>query len=490
MQAPARYPHPSFRLFTACLLFTFVAYLLSGAGLAMFTDTDPLWHIAAGDLIRATGHIPLTDPWSYTAGNYHWLNIAWGWDTVMSALHEWCGWHAPAALNAITIAATIALIFTACLTRSGRLLPSLIATFSAITLLSLSLRPLQVTNLLVALWVFMLGSIVRRTISHRWLIAFPFMAILWVNTHGGFIMAPLLLGAFLLQAFFAQDKLTRPLALTFYITCACLFLNPYGYNIIEAVRRPLSTIANHFIHEWEPFTFTRGNIIAYADVFAFMLLSFTPGIKLLPIERFLTFLWCVLSFRANRYLSIFAILAAPTVACALAYWANQFPPRKISATLLKAYDNKIFAYVALFAAIAAAILLPSPGGARHFNQTDITPPAMAEEIAFMNANPAVRYLPHFNLASIITYDTHGKIPVFIDPRTETAFPPEVLRDYLLFQKGLPGWENILSKYNISGIVMPLPGKDAENDAITKRLHALPGWYEAFSGPTATIFLRQ
>ncbi|HVZ28134.1 MAG TPA: hypothetical protein VG798_05710, partial [Rhizomicrobium sp.] len=27
------------------------------------------WHLAAGDLIRRNGHIPLHDPWSFTAGN-------------------------------------------------------------------------------------------------------------------------------------------------------------------------------------------------------------------------------------------------------------------------------------------------------------------------------------------------------------------------------------------------------------------------------------
>ena len=110
---------------------------------------------------------------------------------------------------------------------------------------------------------------------------------------------------------------------------------------------------------------------------------------------------------------------------------------------------------------------------------------MSEEITFMARYPAIHFLTDFNLAAIVTYQTHGTIPVFVDPRTETAFPPQVLQAYLAFYKGLPGWESILSDYGISGAVLSLT-----NQTIIQRFHALPGWYPAFTGPTAIIFLRQ
>ncbi|MBY0406972.1 MAG: hypothetical protein K2Q01_04720, partial [Rickettsiales bacterium] len=71
------YAYPHFRTLLSALLFGLVACMLAGAGAAMFTDTDPLWHVFAGDIIRERGSIPLTDSWSFTAGNYRWLNIAW-----------------------------------------------------------------------------------------------------------------------------------------------------------------------------------------------------------------------------------------------------------------------------------------------------------------------------------------------------------------------------------------------------------------------------
>lgn len=481
------YPHPHFRLLFASLLFLLVAFMLTGSGLAMFTDTDPLWHILAGDLIRQTHQIPQTDPWSFTAVDYRWLNIAWGWDIIMSYLHAWNGWHAAMAANAIIIAATIALIFAHCLTRCQKFLPAILATFGAVTLLSLSLRPLQVSNAMTALWLFMLASIMRKTISPLWLLTFPLLTIYWANTHGGFIMAPLLIAAFFVQALLSQQyALARNLAITLAATFAAIFLNPYGADIVEATRRPLTTVANHFIREWQPFTFTWANVFACFDVFAFLLLSLTPRLPLLPIERALALFWCALSFTANRYLSLFAIMAAPTIACALAAWLPALP---LSATMLKAYNKKPLALAALAASLLTTLWLPTAPAARYFKQQAITPPQLREEIAFMQSHPT-RYLTHFNLASIVTYETRGQIPVFVDPRTETAFPPEVLQAYLTFQKSLPGWEQVLETYNIGGVVLPLPGHDAENDAITAHLHALPGWFPAFTGPTAIIFLRQ
>lgn len=487
MQSASRYAHPSFRLFISGLLFTALAAMLTGTGTAMFTDTDPLWHVAAGDLIRATG-IPRSDPWSFTAGNYRWLNIAWGWDVVMSRLRQDHGWHGAIALNALIIAATITCIFAACLTRSGRVLPSLLATLGAVTLLSLSLRPLQVSNLMVALWLPLLGAIARKTLEPCWLIVFPGLTVLWVNTHGGFILAPLLISVFLLQAYAQKDKrLTRQFTVTLLATFLALPLNPYGIEILEAARRPLTTVANQFIREWQPFSAAQAPAYAYA--FMYLVLSLFPRLPLLPAERLLALAWCALSFTANRYLSIFAIMAAPAIACAL---AAPMPRRTtgLSAVLMRAYDRKALAVAACMAGLAACILLPSPGAARHYRQESVAPPSMPEEIAFMAQHPQRRFLMHFNLAAIVAYETRGRIPVFVDPRTETAFPPEVLEAYLAFHTGAPGWEAMLGDYGIGGVVLPLPGSDPENDMIIRRFRAFPGWYAAFSGPAAIIFLRQ
>src|ERR1700733_2625700 len=47
------------------------------------------WHLAAGDLIRGRGIIPLQDPWSFTLGDRQWYNLSWLWDVIASAVFQY-----------------------------------------------------------------------------------------------------------------------------------------------------------------------------------------------------------------------------------------------------------------------------------------------------------------------------------------------------------------------------------------------------------------
>ncbi|NBO19095.1 MAG: hypothetical protein EBV03_07715, partial [Proteobacteria bacterium] len=239
--APTPYSYPAHVLAGASLIFLCFAWTLTGLGIAMFSDTDPLWHIAAGDLIRAQGEIPLTDPWSFTAEGYRWLNIAWLWDMAFSWLKDTGGWHRPVAVNACIIAGTIALIFSTAALRGGFTYIALLATFGALSMMVLSLRPLQISHFMVALWFFLLGQIFRAPGRRLWwLAAFPPLMLLWVNCHGGFIMGFVLLAAFAGQALLMKNR-TLCLATLGALAGVALaaLCNPYGLGIIEATRRPL-----------------------------------------------------------------------------------------------------------------------------------------------------------------------------------------------------------------------------------------------------------
>src|SRR5690606_16103082 len=129
----------------SCLaVFAFLAVILAGLGSLMIMDSDPLWHIAAGDWILQHRIIPEFDPWSFTSGDYPWLNYSWLWEILFSALRPHAGWHSLVALNAIIIAATGAIMYAAALTRSRDGIASFIAIVLALTMIDPHLRPLQV----------------------------------------------------------------------------------------------------------------------------------------------------------------------------------------------------------------------------------------------------------------------------------------------------------------------------------------------------------
>jgi len=471
-------------------LFLFVALSLAGAGGAMVRDTDPLWHIAAGDWIWQHHAIPQHDPWSFTAGEYRWLDISWAWDAWFSFLYAQGGWQEAASVNALIIGLTVALIYAACLARSGGMGASLIATLGAVTLLSLHLRPLQITDLMTALWLLILGGVSRGQCRAAWLTALPVSMMIWVNMHGGFVVGPILLAAFFLQALWDRRyRLAMHLCLCGLATLAALLCNPYGWQIFEATWRPLTTVANRFINEWQPLTLSPHVLLLH--LYAVLFLILTPR-RLLPVaaaERWLAYFWLLMGVISIRHMYIFAIVSAPVFACFLQARLGRFawPAHAVAIrkTLLRYYDRPLIAIMTGLLSVALCVWLPS-ASPRLYGQQPVEIPELHAETAFIRAHyPQSCLLTHFNLGGIILYETRGAIPVFIDPRTETAYPPAVLKDYWRFLKAQPGWEDIFARYRLDGVLLP----NDDEDVLLDRFRGHAGWTEAFRGPHATLFLR-
>ena len=479
-------------VFSACVMFIYFALSLTGLGTQMIADTDPLWHLAAGDLIRQTHAIPQHDPWSFTAADYRWLNIAWSWDALFSYVHDNLGWHGAFALNAIIISVIITLIYITCFIYSGHLAISLITAVSAATMLSMHLRPLQFTNVMAAIWLLLLGRIIRKNISPLWLALCPLSMLLWVNVHGGFATGGVMLLAFFLQALRNHDK---QLATAFFITgiatMAAMLCNPYGIAIIEAVMRPLTTNANSFIREWQPFSASAHNLFANFYLVIFVILMARPSESILAAERALSFLWLIMALTANRNLSVFAIMAAPVIALHLKElqmrYCTHLPQwiRTISDAMLHIYNRRAVAYFGICMCVVVALLLPTAPASRAFGQEKIELANLDPEIDFITRYmPQARLLIHFDLAGTVLYETRGKIPVFFDPRTDTAYPPIIARDYMHFMNADRGWEGLMTHYLLDGIMIPNKGYDKVYDRFSHR----KGWKMAFKGSTATIFV--
>ena len=65
----------------------------------LFLDPDTAWHLAAGNAIHAAGHIPMTDPFAFTSAGVPWINLAWFWDMIISALYTGYAWQGPVAFH-------------------------------------------------------------------------------------------------------------------------------------------------------------------------------------------------------------------------------------------------------------------------------------------------------------------------------------------------------------------------------------------------------
>jgi hypothetical protein len=73
-------------------------------------------------------------------------------------------------------------------------------------------------------------------------------------------------------------------------------------------------------------------------------------------------------------------------------------------------------------------------------------------------------------------------PVMVDSRIE-LFPAAVWRDYAVATRADEGWEEILDRYRVEGVVLP-PG-----EMLGEALSRADGWRRAADGPTGSVFVR-
>ncbi len=471
--------------------FAAAALFIVGCGYNMILDSDPLWHVAAGDLIRAQGSIPLHDPWSFTAGDYRWLNVSWLWDAGFSYIVEKIGWSGAAAANGIIIAAILALVYTHCVLRSGNGIASFITIVLLVMMFHLHLRSLHVTHLMIALWMLLLGLYTRNECRAGWLALLPLTMLLWVNSHGGFIMGYVVIGAFGLGALLQRNsKQFTALVIVSLFCVAAAFCNPYGIGIIETVLRPLTTVANEYIVEWQPVTLNVSTLIncLYLVLFVALVIG-RPSFATLP-EKLLAYTFLLYGLTTSRALHSFIIIGAPLLAYRLSFYFKESGTADQRALNIRQaiYDftrTSSGLLISSALALCAIIVATSNIFLQLFPQTTEWP-RLEEEIAFIEQHyPKGRFLNDFQIGGYIAYETRGRIPVFIDARTETAFPREIMEDYFAFLYAGPGWDNIVSKYDITGIII----LNSINNALHERLSTRKGWKTAFKGKDATIYIR-
>ena len=482
-------------VFLSCAVFIGFVLLLPTAYTMMFADPDTYWHIATGDAIRSLGAIPKHDVFSFTAGETPWYISSWGFDTVSSYILEHHGWQGIVVFNSILIAASLAVIFAGCMLRSGEWFSAILATLlSCGCLFDVSFRPHRIGLLFIALTMLLLTQVSLRRFPQRWLFALPLLIFFWVNFYGGFIFGFFLMGCFGLE--FLLDKrwkLFRTMIVSGTLCVLVSLVNPYGINAYLNLLLVPSDPSLPIIQEYHNLQLTIENIppLMYFLLFGFLVLL--RRVPLTPAERLICCFWMVISIIFTRNLRIFAVVSAPPLALAIASVLQKTQPQRpqplfVQRLIEKSMDlfsNRKAIGTMLVAAIATSIWLFSPSASRAYGMNGFLPmPDLSPEISYIETQyPHGRFLNSYNLGGLLLFLTHGNIPVFIDGRSAIVYPASVTKDYLVFNQGSAGWEDIIKHYQLDGAIIPI-GDEGYN----KRFSNLKGWHLAFKGHTANIYV--
>jgi hypothetical protein len=461
------------------IAFVSLYYLLNGPLLLGHLDLG--WHLAAGDLIRDRGSVPFQDPWSFTLGDRQWYNLSWLWDVIASVLFQYTGCTG-LTLATVTCGAVIAGYLTfICLNSGASTLAVCIAVFSACLLYPafatapnayLTVSPNTATMLFCVVFY---AECLKRT---RWFLL-PAMMVLWANLHGGFP-----LGLFIVGIFGAASVLKRDwagLKIYGFAAAGCLVavnINPIGWHIHDGVTATLGHFVQEHITEWRSYFANiaiPGSIpgIIYIVMFAGLELRDRASSSAALEARLLSWLFLLLGLYQYRYMSFFFMFSAVPLALHIDRLLPKHDPR-IQGSLLVAGIIGMCALPLTLLYVAPSLALP-----QLLSKQD----ALYLRTHFPNA----RLLNHWNVGGLLIFYTHGAVPVFIDGRAATAYPDELLRDYISLVKSEIDesvWDTVLDKYRIDTVLW-VKG----HDSLRKYLLDKRGWTEAYTGTDEAIFVK-
>ena len=450
----------------SCLVFVLVACSVYANFKMTLNDPDTGWHLAAGDLIRLSGSIPKTDPWAFTSAGTPWINLAWMWDVWMSFLHTHMGWHGMIAFFALCCGLTMALLYLACVLRTKSSMASFLVICLVIISIPIHLRSMWVSNLFLAI-IFLLAMLIQyRNWNIKWWYVMPALMPLWVNVHGGFITAFLIVGAYGLQALLARQWRTAlHLCAVGLLSIAALGIGPYGYNgVFTVLYKTFTTPALGFIGEFQPSILSWSYLVTRLYIPIFFICAIHKKARVTLAEGILGFGLIPMAITSERYWTFVYIFSCPILAQYFTQYMHDNKDRgsktaKRYAAALHDWlwiRHGIAAMLCTTAAIAIAIALVfSPPIARmtqlgNFEPYDVFQPA----INFISTHyPSRRFLTDYTSGGFLIAQGKGSVPVFIDGRGETAYPRELVQDYIDFAKGKRGWERIFDRYQLDGLIL-------------------------------------
>lgn len=477
------------------MLITLLAVFAMAARVSV--DTDTWWHLRAGQWIVENRSIPQVDPFSYTRAGESWLYPGWLVEVPMFWLFQTGG---PGFLNLWTTGmVTLAFLFIWYTLSGGSFLRAfaiiLAATVSAVYWAA---RPYLVTFLMAAIYLWIFESYRWKNIDHLWWL--PVLMLVWVNSHGGFVVGFLLWGIYaayaLIQWLAARlgqiDNNDRSpgnfkrLLLIGFIMLIVVFINPSGAAMyVYAFKTVGISALQDYIQEWQSPNFH----LLHVQPFAWLLLLTFGAVgasrKRLALTDFLLLSgFAFMGLLAGRNVALFA-LAAPIVltrhtAPLLSALGRKFNYRGIAATGAAKENTRYLNWVLLLLVTLAVVIKSLSVMPESVNEAAFRQGLPIEAVEYLRkTKPQGRLFNTYNWGSYLLWALPD-YPVFIDGRTD-LYSDEVVGDWLQVMRAESGWQDILSNYDVNLILI-------ENGAMLDRiLETDPSWVLIYEDILAVIY---
>ncbi len=506
-------PHLSDWVFASLLLWLFFGH---GAARTLLADGDTGWHIRTGEYILENWAFPRVDLFSFTMEGKTWFAWEWFSDVLLALAYDAAGLKGIVLLAGVVIAATAAALLRYMLWLGVNVL---LAVFFLMIGASASMvhwlaRPHMFTWGLLLITIWLLEADRRRN-SRRvyWLVP---IAIVWTNTHGGFLALLMAVGVYavgvgLEQLWAAYDA--RPEGFSWHVPAAAkrygwvlllcsagTLVNPYGYQLHVHIAAYLGSdfILNN-VQEFQSPDFRGESMLIYEG---FLLLGLVLLVRLVQrrelAQALLLLAWSHASLVSVRHVPLFMIIAVPLVAReftqfiaegassgnswlrAIHSMAEDYGGSKPSASFVR---SPAFSWLSVVAVgvVASMLQLRADNYRWKAQFPEVRFPVAACD-ALEERLVERRVLSSDQWSDYLIYSFYPKVKVFFDGRSDFYAPP-IRRDYLQLMGAGWRWEEIVNRHQFDAALLPLEW------SLTSALKLHPDWAAVYDDGMAVYFER-
>jgi len=478
-------------LFAAILFLGLLAMTARSA-----TDPDLWWHLRTGQWIVETGHVPHSDPFSFTRAGYAWISHEWLSEVVFYELWEHAGPPALIVYSAMITTAGFLLLYLRCPgKRHWAAAATALGALAAAP--SWGVRPQMFTFTLASLLLWLLEQSENRPKLLFWI---PPLFLLWLNLHAGFALGPALLLAYgvgLLMETAAGNTSWQEVCpmilrvLLLLLVCLALVpLNPSGAHLyLYPLRTLLSPGMRSFICEWRSPDFHEGLYRPLLLVWL-LLLTALASFRSRPRGRMLIplLLTACAALDAVRHIPVFVLLAIPVIAAALPAAAGNRAEKShvsksarlgapISSRFQPLFNGAVLVLMAVFAS-AKWVSLARNQDAR---EAELFP---QKAVAFLRSGDYPRRMfVFYDWGGYAIWNLYPKYRVFVDGRAD-LYGDDLMRQSIRTVMELrTGWQDVLDNWKMEAVLVP------PSCAVAQALLLDPNWHAAFSDSKAIIMVR-
>ena len=346
------------------------------------------------------------------------------------------------------------------------------------------IRPQILTFFFTTYFLYSFHLYLERGKSLLW--SLPLIMALWVNCHGGFLIG---LGMFpvVVACEFITCRLRkidtrhlRSMVLWLIITEASVFINPYGYHLLNFLYETLSIPRD--VSEWNPITipdlsYFRFKLLALLFIGSFFIRNkerryWEVGIIIIAL---------IYAFMHQRHTPIFAVVAAPYLTENISLLAR----RTGVFEKLRSFSSYVILSVLICILLGYQLFFTGSKYIRAKGNIIVDPteyPVYAVHFLKENGIKGNILIP-FEWGEYAIYKLYPGCRVSIDGRFRTVYPEEVLANHFEAARDEKKLKDLLDKYPADIIL------GRQNPLYQQLISAQDRYIYVYSDPTSIVFVR-